>query len=178
MISSRALAINRISRGGGWVGERTSNSRRGVDVVVPADVRDGGPDRRDKSNPLFSAWQPVPGEQWPPSRHSGNKTSSNHDPSPSRKPSNPPPSPPRCSHLACPPVRPPARPAQSTKSLYKCNETVTGAASSITPPTLSPLVPARLALPARSSSAPHIRLRAAWTPSNTPCRPVRGNPVT
>lgn len=40
--------------------------------------------RRDKSNPMFSARQPL--EQWLPSRHPSNKTSSNHDPSPPRKP--------------------------------------------------------------------------------------------
>lgn len=37
----------------------------------------------DKSNPMFSTRQPL--EQWPPSRHPSNKTSSNHDPSPPRK---------------------------------------------------------------------------------------------
>lgn len=39
--------------------------------------------RRDKSNPMFSTRQPL--EQWLPSRHPSNKTSSNHDPSPPRK---------------------------------------------------------------------------------------------
>lgn len=40
--------------------------------------------RRDKSNRMFSARQPL--EQCLPSRHPSNKTSSNHDPSPPRKP--------------------------------------------------------------------------------------------
>lgn len=47
------------------------------------------------------------------------------------------------------------------ESLYKCNETVTGDASSITPPTAPCPVPfhRRRRSSLRSSSAPHIRLR-------------------
>jgi len=102
--------------------------------------------RRDKSNPLFSAWQPAR-RTMAPSRHSGNKTSSNHDPSPSCKP---------------PSVRSRARPLGPIyESLYKCNETVTGGASSITPPTLPP----SSSVPSHSPASlfPTVVFRAAHT---------------
>lgn len=94
--------------------------------------------RRDKSNPLFSAWQPA--RTMVPSRHSGNKTSSNHDPSPPCKPP-----------LVCARAR---TLGSIYESLYKCNETVTGGVSSITPlrPPHVPFRRRRRSFPPRSSS--------------------------
>lgn len=121
--------------------------------------------RHDKSNLLFPAWQPAR-RTMAPSRHSGNKTSSNHDPSP--------------------PCKPPARSRSRARalgsiyeSLYKCNETVTGGASSITPPT-APSCPVPLAASLFST----VVFCAAHTSTcyidilEHRYRPVHSNPVT
>lgn len=105
----------------------------------------------DKSNPMFSTRQPL--EQWPPSRHPSNKTSSNHDPSPPRK-------------LPCT--------AQSTKAYINVMRPWPGASSSIKPP---PTGVASL-LDHPSSSFPcHIYVPALYRHPRKRC-PIQGNPTT